>query len=74
MPGGTRSNEEACVKRALCRAAADTVVLASSEKLATASPYRIVGVDEISGIVLPATTPAELYRPYEERDIALTFA
>jgi DeoR/GlpR family transcriptional regulator of sugar metabolism len=70
----TGDYEEACVKRALCRAAADTVVLASSEKLATASPYRVVGLDEISGIVLPAATPPELARPYGEHGIALTFA
>ena len=66
--------EEACVKRALCKAAADTIVLASSEKLATASPYRIVGLAEISGIVLPAQTPAEVLQPYRDQGIALTLA
>jgi DeoR/GlpR family transcriptional regulator of sugar metabolism len=70
----TGDYEEACVKRALCRAAAETIVLASSEKLAAASPYRVVGLEEISGIVLPAGTPAELLQPYRERGIALTFA
>jgi DeoR/GlpR family transcriptional regulator of sugar metabolism len=66
--------EEACVKRALCRAAAETIVLASSEKLSTAAPYRVVGLSEISGIVLPAATPAELAQAYRDRGIALTFA
>jgi DeoR/GlpR family transcriptional regulator of sugar metabolism len=66
--------EEACVKRALCRAAAETIVLASSEKLSTAAPYRVVGLSEISGIVLPAATPAELAQPYRDLGIALTFA
>jgi DeoR/GlpR family transcriptional regulator of sugar metabolism len=66
--------EEACVKRALCKAAADTIVLASSEKLATASPYRVVGLSEVSGIVVPAGTPAELIEPYRQRGIALTLA
>jgi DeoR/GlpR family transcriptional regulator of sugar metabolism len=66
--------EEACVKRALCKAAADTIVLASSEKLATASPYRVVGLSEVSGIVVPAETPAELIEPYRQRGIALTLA
>jgi DeoR/GlpR family transcriptional regulator of sugar metabolism len=70
----TGDYEEACVKRALCKAAAETIVLASSEKLATASPYRVVGVAEITGIVLPAGTPAELLAPYRERGIALTLA
>jgi DeoR/GlpR family transcriptional regulator of sugar metabolism len=70
----TGDYEEACVKRALCKAAAETIVLASSEKLATASPYRIVGLPEISGIVLPAETPAEVVQPYRDRGIALTLA
>ncbi|CAH0157207.1 Glycerol-3-phosphate regulon repressor [Massilia sp. Bi118] len=70
----TGDYEEACVKRALCKAAAETIVLASSEKLATASPYRIVGLAEISGIVLPAQTPDEVLRPYRDRGIALTLA
>jgi len=70
----TGDYEEACVKRALCKAAAETIVLASSEKLATASPYRIVGMAEISGIVLPAQTPDEVLRPYRDLGIALTLA
>ncbi|MGZ5200000.1 MAG: DeoR/GlpR family DNA-binding transcription regulator [Telluria sp.] len=70
----TGDYEEACVKRALCEAAAETIVLASSEKLATASPYRVVGLGEISGIVLPSGTPAELFAPYQKRGVTLTFA
>jgi DeoR/GlpR family transcriptional regulator of sugar metabolism len=70
----TGDYEEACVKRALCRAAADTIVLASPEKLATASPYQIVGLGEIGGIVLPADTPAEMLAPYRALGIALTLA
>jgi DeoR/GlpR family transcriptional regulator of sugar metabolism len=67
----TGDYEEACIKRALCHAAAETIVLASSEKLATASPYRIVGLSEISGIVVPAGTDEALLRPNRELGIAL---
>jgi DeoR/GlpR family transcriptional regulator of sugar metabolism len=49
-------------------------VLASSEKLATASPYRIVGLSEVSGIVVPAAASEEVLRPYREMGIALTLA
>lgn len=63
--------EEACVKRALCHAAAETIVLASPEKLATASPYQIVALSEISGIVALAATPAGLIAPYTEMGIAI---
>lgn len=70
----TGDYEEACVKRALCKAAAETVVLASPEKLTTASPYRIVGLAEIGGIVVPAGTPDEVLQPYRALGIALTLA
>jgi DeoR/GlpR family transcriptional regulator of sugar metabolism len=63
--------EEACIKRALCHAAAETIVLASPEKLATASPYQIVELSEISGIVALASTPAELMAPYKEMGITV---
>jgi DeoR/GlpR family transcriptional regulator of sugar metabolism len=56
--------EEACVKRALCRAAAETIVLASSEKLATASPYQVLALSEIGAIVAPAAVDAALLAPY----------
>jgi DeoR/GlpR family transcriptional regulator of sugar metabolism len=70
----TGDYEEACVKRALCEAAAETIVLASSEKLDTVSPYRVVGLGDINGIVLPAATASEMHAPYRERGITLTFA
>ncbi len=70
----TGDYEKACIKRALCHAAAETVVLASSEKLATASPYRIVGRAAISGIVVPERTAEELLRPYRDLGIVPTLA
>lgn len=70
----TGDHEEAGIKRALCAAATGTIVLASSEKLATSSPYRIVGLSEISGIVIPASTPAELLQAYRDAGVALTLA
>lgn len=63
--------EEAGVKRALCLAAAETVVLASSEKLATASPFLVVGLDAIDGIVAPAGVDEALLAPYRHRGITI---
>jgi len=63
--------EEAGIKRALCRAAAETIVLASAEKLATASPYQIVGLNEIDGIVVDRQTPAALLAPYSTAGIVV---
>jgi DeoR/GlpR family transcriptional regulator of sugar metabolism len=57
--------EEAAVKRALSHASAETFVLASSEKLNAASPYAVVPLSEVSGIITERSTPAALTRPYE---------
>ena len=70
----TGDYEEAAVKRALSHAAAETIVLASSEKLNAASPYAVVSLAEISGIITEQGAPAALTRPYEKLKIAVTRA
>lgn len=65
----TGDYEEAAVKRALSHAAAETIVLASSEKLNAASPYSVVPLAEISGILTERSTPEALTRPYEKMKI-----
>ena len=67
----TGDYEEAAVKRALSHAAAETFVLASSEKLNAASPYEVVPLAEISGIITEASADATLTRPYEKLKIAI---
>jgi DeoR/GlpR family transcriptional regulator of sugar metabolism len=66
--------EECYVKRALMNAAAETIVLASPEKLNTASPYVIAGMTEIDGMVVPAGVPDEMLAPYREFGVAITKA
>ena len=68
----TGDYEEAAVKRALSHAAADTIVLASSEKLNAASPYRIVGLEEITGLITERTVDDTLIKPYEDLGITVT--
>jgi DeoR/GlpR family transcriptional regulator of sugar metabolism len=70
----TGDYEEAAVKRALSHAAAETIVLASSEKLNAASRYAVVSLDEISGIITERTADAALTRPYEKLKITVTRA
>lgn len=70
----TGDYEEAAVKRALSQAAAETIVLASSEKLNTASPYVVVPLAEISGIITEGAAAASLTRPYEKLGISVTRA
>jgi len=70
----TGDYEEAAVKRALSQAAAETIVLASSEKLNAASPYVVVPLSEVSGIITERTAAASLTRPYEKLGISVTRA
>ncbi len=58
--------EEAAIKRALSHAAAETFVLASSEKLNAASPYSVVPLAEISGIITESSTDPALTEPFEK--------
>jgi DeoR/GlpR family transcriptional regulator of sugar metabolism len=70
----TGDYEEAAVKRALSHAAAETIVLASSEKLNAASQYSVVPLSEISGIITERAADPALTRPYEKLKIAVTRA
>lgn len=58
----TGDAEEAAVKRALHERAAETVVLASAEKLMAASPFLVAPLDAASLVVVPAKTPDRLLR------------
>lgn len=53
----TGDAEEAAVKRALHQRAAETVVLASSEKLLAASAFAVAPLQELSALVVPKGTP-----------------
>jgi len=66
--------EEAGVKRALSAAAAETVVLASPEKLATASPYQVIPLEELSGLVTMANVAEDLLAPYRAQGISIHLA
>ncbi len=50
----TGDADEAAMKRALSARAADTYILASSEKIGTASPYRVLPWTEITGLITDA--------------------
>lgn len=61
--------EEAYVKRAFVQQAAETVVLASSEKINAASAYKIADVGVASTIVVEKATPSKLTRPFAKLGI-----
>jgi DeoR/GlpR family transcriptional regulator of sugar metabolism len=50
----TGDPEEAAMKRALAARAADTYVLASAEKLGAVSPYKVLDLTAVSGIITDA--------------------
>jgi DeoR/GlpR family transcriptional regulator of sugar metabolism len=56
--------EEAYVKNALCKQAAETIVLASQEKLGAASQYVITALSEVSGLIVEQDVPDEVLMPY----------
>ena len=66
--------EEAYMKKALSQHAAETVVLASHEKLGVASPYVIMPVAEVSGLVVERDTPRSLLESYGKLGVAVTLA
>jgi DeoR/GlpR family transcriptional regulator of sugar metabolism len=50
----TADADEAATKRTLARRAAQTWVMASEEKVGAASPFSVLGLDEIAGVVSDA--------------------
>lgn len=54
--------EEASVKRALHERAAETIVLATIDKLGAASPFTIAPLTSISTLVVPTKTPTRQHR------------
>jgi DeoR/GlpR family transcriptional regulator of sugar metabolism len=59
----TGDAEEAAMKRALAGRASETFVLGSAEKIGSASPYRILPVDQITELIVDdgtSKTVAEL--------------
>jgi DeoR/GlpR family transcriptional regulator of sugar metabolism len=60
----TGDAEEAAIKRALSRQAAETVVLASREKLGSASPFQVSPLNEADAMVVESDVLEETTEPY----------
>lgn len=67
----TGNLEEAAIKRALSRQAAETVVLASREKLGAASPFLILPFPEIDTLIVEHGLPHELVEPYRRLNVTI---
>lgn len=66
--------EEAAVKRALHERAAETVVLASADKLGAASTFTIAPLSELAALVVPASTPAALRKKLQAGGVKVSTA
>jgi DeoR/GlpR family transcriptional regulator of sugar metabolism len=66
--------EEANIKRALMTASAETVVLASSEKLGGASAYVIAPIGDVATLVVSDKVPNATLAPYKKLGIAIVRA
>jgi DeoR/GlpR family transcriptional regulator of sugar metabolism len=70
----TGDAEEAAIKRALSRQAAETVVLASREKLGVASPYLVARFDEVDTLLVEPGLDQKLLRPYRKSGLSVVIA
>lgn len=70
----TGDAEEAAVKRALIAAAAETIVLASSEKVGAASPYVIGPVSAAGAAIVTGAAPPETLARLAERGLEIVRA
>ena len=70
----TGDYEEAHVKRALSESAAETIVLASSEKLNAASPHLVVPLEDVSGMIVSKKATKRQLKPFRHMRFKITVA
>ncbi|MGW8483384.1 DeoR/GlpR family DNA-binding transcription regulator [Microbacterium sp. NPDC055903] len=63
----TGDADDAAMKRMIAARAADTYVLASHEKVGTASPFTVLGIDEVAGIITDAPSEHPALQAIAER-------
>ncbi len=64
--------EEAAIKQALSRSAAETIVLASAEKIGTASPYVVLALSELAGMITEKSVNPRLLSHCRKMGITVT--
>ena len=67
----TGDADEAAMKRALAARAAETFVLASVEKIGTASRYRVLPLAEVAGVVTDAPADNDTIRQLRRRGVVV---
>jgi DeoR/GlpR family transcriptional regulator of sugar metabolism len=70
----TGDGDEAAMKRALARRAADTYVLASSEKIGAASQFSVLPLADVAGVITDADPDHATLRELERAGVAIVSA
>jgi DeoR/GlpR family transcriptional regulator of sugar metabolism len=70
----TGDGDEAAMKRALARRAADTYVLASSEKIGAASQFSVLPLADVAGVITDADPDQATLRELERAGVAIVSA
>ena len=70
----TGDAEDAAMKRALAGRAAETYVLASSEKIGTASPYRVLPWGQVAGVITDADPTDDVVKQLSELGVDVLHA
>jgi DeoR/GlpR family transcriptional regulator of sugar metabolism len=70
----TGDAEEAAIKRTICELAAETIVLASSEKLGAVSPCFVTSLSEVSTVVANGPIPSKLESRLRELNVGIVSA
>jgi DeoR/GlpR family transcriptional regulator of sugar metabolism len=70
----TGDPEEAAIKRAICQLAAETIVLASSEKLGAVSPCLVAPLSDISTVLAEGRVPPKLEARLRKLKIGIVHA
>jgi len=63
--------EEAAVKRAVLKQAADAYVLATAEKFGAVSPHRVAGIADLAGFIVAEEIEKGVLAPYDDANIAV---
>lgn len=67
----TGDADEAAMKRALAARAAETYVLGSAEKVGAASHYRVIGLEEVAGVITDAPADHPVLEQLTERGVTV---
>ncbi|MEN3746274.1 DeoR/GlpR family DNA-binding transcription regulator [Sphingomonas sp. HF-S3] len=67
----TGDAEEAAIKRLIARQAAETILLATRDKIGAASPYAILPLGEIATLVTEAGVPDDMLGPFRAAGVTI---